>query len=47
MKWVGRKGLKVKIVTYCGGVVDAAQGVTQVADGTRVCEKCRDALAAR
>jgi hypothetical protein len=44
VKWVGRKGLKVKILTYCGGAADAGQGVTQVVDGTSVCEKCKIAL---
>lgn len=44
VKWVGRRGLTVKIVTYCGAVADAAQGVFQVPDGTFVCEKCRAAL---
>jgi len=46
IKWVGRKGLKIKILTYCG-VVEAAHGVTQVPDDTPICEKCKTALKAK
>ena len=47
VRWVGRRGLKVQIFTYCGDVAEAGQGVSQVADGTTLCARCRDALAKR
>jgi len=44
VKLVGRKGLKVRVVTYCGGTADAAQGVAQVPDDALLCEKCKQVL---
>ena len=32
VRWVGRKGLKVKVFTCCGAEADASDGVVQVPD---------------
>lgn len=44
IKWVGRKGLKVKAITHCGETVDAGDGVHQVPDAAETCSKCNTAL---
>ncbi len=32
VRWVGRRGLKVKVLTCCGAETDAGDGVVQVPD---------------
>ena len=32
IRWVGRRGLKVKVLTCCGAEADASDGVVQVPD---------------
>lgn len=45
VSFVGRKGLKLKILTYCGEQADANKGVRQVPDNHTVCAMCRLKLA--
>jgi len=47
IKWVGRRGLSVSAVTYCGNTVSVGDGVSQVPSHTRVCTKCEAAISAQ
>jgi hypothetical protein len=38
--WTGRIGLSVKTRTWCGGKHDAGDGVIQIPDDAKICEKC-------
>lgn len=39
--WTGRKGLSVKIITWCGEHADASDGVIQIPDDADVCSSCK------
>ena len=39
--WTGRKGLSVKVHTWCGETADASDGVLQVPDDAKICTECK------
>lgn len=41
VKWTGRKGLHIEIVTYCEKRLNASDGVLQVKDDALVCFDCK------
>ncbi len=38
--WVGRKGLSVRIISWCGNRADASDGTIQIPDDAKVCTTC-------
>ena len=40
VRWIGRKGLSVRALTWCGDDYSAADGVGQVPDEIKTCESC-------
>lgn len=45
IKWVGRSGLGVKALTYCGREANAAAGVVQIPVDAKICETCKTEIA--
>lgn len=44
--WTGRVRLHVEVKTYCGKAFEADDGVLQVPDNWKVCERCGEKVAA-
>lgn len=45
IKWVGRKGLSVKVITHCNNERGVDTGVLQIPDDSVICSGCESAIA--